>query len=219
MSPVSTDMSPDASTDVSPDMSTDPGIVTGADGIPRCFWAGAVPDYLAYHDDEWGVAVRGERALFERLSLEAFQSGLSWLTILRKRPAFRSAFAEFDAEVVARLGEADRQRLLADVGIVRNAAKIDATIANARAILALRETCGAEALDELIWSHAPARHTPPAHRGQVRATTPESIALAKDLKRHGFRFVGPTTAYAAMQACGLVDDHLVGCHRSGRARG
>ena len=215
MSPVSTDMSPD----VSPDMSTDPGIVTGADGIPRCFWAGAAPDYLAYHDDEWGVAVRGERALFERLSLEAFQSGLSWLTILRKRPAFRSAFADFDPEVVASFGEADRRRLLADVGIVRNAAKVDATIANARAVLALREARGTEALDELIWSHVPVSHTPPAHRGELRATTPESVALAKDLKRHGFRFVGPTTAYAAMQACGLVDDHLAGCHRSGRARG
>lgn len=215
MSPVSTDMSPD----VSPDMSTDPGIVTGADGIPRCFWAGAVPDYLAYHDDEWGVAVRGERPLFERLSLEAFQSGLSWLTILRKRPGFRSAFADFDPEVVASFGEADRRRLLADVGIVRNAAKVDATIANARAVLALREARGTEALDELIWSHVPAHHTPPAHRGELRATTPESVALAKDLKRHGFRFVGPTTAYAAMQACGLVDDHLAGCHRSGRARG
>ena len=194
-------------------------LIIGDDGLPRPAWAAS--DWLMrdYYDTEWGMPVTDERGVFERLSLEAFQSGLSWLTILRKRPAFRSAFAEFDAEVVARLGEADRQRLLADVGIVRNAAKIDATIANARAILALRETCGAEALDELIWSHAPARHTPPAHRGQVRATTPESIALAKDLKRHGFRFVGPTTAYAAMQACGLVDDHLVGCHRSGRARG
>ena len=196
----------------------DTGIVTGADGIRRCFWAGSTPDYAAYHDDEWGVPVRGDQALFERLSLEAFQSGLSWLTILRKRPAFRAAFAQFDPEIVADFGDADRHRLLADAGIVRNAAKIDATITNARAVLALREVRGPEALDELIWSHAPADHTPSAHRGELRASTPESAALAKGLKRHGFRFVGPTTAYAAMQACGLVDDHLLGCHRSGYAR-
>ena len=190
-------------------------IVTGTDGIPRCFWAGdSSPDYLAYHDTEWGMPVRGERALFERLTLEAFQSGLSWLTILRKRPAFRVALAGFDPERVAAFGAQDRARLLADAGIVRNAAKIDATIRNAAAVVALRESLGPEGLDTLVWSHAPAAHTPPRTRADLRATSPESVALARELKRHGFVFVGPTTMYAAMQACGLVDDHLAGCHRS-----
>ena len=188
------------------------GLLTGADGIARCGWAGGTPDYLAYHDEEWGVPVHGESALFERLTLEAFQSGLAWITILRKRPAFRAAFAGFDAEAVAAFGPPDRERLLADTGIVRNRAKVDAALANARAVVALRDHGG---LDALVWSHAPAGHRPPRSAREVRATSPESVALAKALKRAGFAFVGPTTMYAAMQACGLVDDHIVGCHRSG----
>lgn len=191
-----------------------PSIVTGADGIPRCAWAGSAADYLDYHDREWGVPVRGETALFERLTLEAFQSGLSWLTILRKRPAFRQAFAGFDAEVVAGFGADDRARLLADVGIVRNARKIDAAIRNARAVLALRAEGG---LDALVWSHVPPRHARPSGLAELVASSPESTALSKALKARGFAHLGPTTLYAAMQACGLVDDHLAGCHRAGSA--
>ncbi len=190
-----------------------PGIAVGADDIPRCAWAASAPDYVDYHDLEWGRPVHGESALFERLTLEAFQSGLSWLTILRKRESFRAAFAGFDPEVVATFDADDRARLLADPGIVRNVRKVDAAIANARETVALREHGG---LDALVWSHAPARHTPPASPAELRASSPESVALAKALKAHGFVFVGPTTMYAAMQACGLVDDHLLGCHRSGR---
>ncbi len=190
---------------------TGPDVVVGADGLPRCFWAASSADYLAYHDDEWGRPVHGERELYERFTLEAFQSGLSWLTILRKREAFRRAFAGFDPQAVAGFGPAQRAALLADAGIVRNGAKIDAAIANARAVLDLREHGG---LDALVWAHAPARHAPPARRTDVPATSPESVALARALKGSGFRFVGPTTAYAAMQACGLVDDHLAGCHRA-----
>ncbi|KRF22116.1 DNA-3-methyladenine glycosylase I [Phycicoccus sp. Soil802] len=191
------------------------GLVVGADGIARCAWAGSTPDYLDYHDTEWGVPVHGERALYERLTLEAFQSGLAWITILRKREGFRAAFAGFDPEVVARFDDDDRARLMADTGIVRNRLKVDAAIKNAAAVLALREAGG---LDELVWSHAPEHHTPPQTTADFRATSPESVALAKALKRAGFVFVGPTTMYAAMQACGLVDDHLAGCHRAGGAR-
>ena len=191
------------------------GLVVGEDGVPRCAWAGSTPDYLAYHDTEWGVPVHGERALYERLTLEAFQSGLAWITILRKREGFRAAFAGFDPEVVARFDDDDRARLLADTGIVRNRLKVDAAIRNAAAVLALREAGG---LDELVWSHAPDHHVPPQTTADFRATSPESVALAKALKKAGFVFVGPTTMYAAMQACGLVDDHLAGCHRAGGAR-
>lgn len=206
-----------------------PDLVVGADGRPRCFWAGSAPEYLAYHDDEWGQVVRGEQALFERISLEAFQSGLSWLTVLRKRENFRAAFAGFDPDAVAAFGESDRARLLADTGIVRNAAKIDATIANARAVVALRDERSAGkggggegggsfgGLDALVWQHAPARHTAPRTRADVVSTSPESVALAAALRARGFRFVGPTTAYAAMQACGLVADHLRGCWRAGES--
>ncbi len=190
-------------------------VVVGADGLARCPWAGSTPDYLDYHDTEWGVPVHGERALFERITLEAFQSGLSWLTILRKREAFRSAFAGFDPEVVAGYAEGDRARLMGDTGIVRNRLKVQAAITNAAAVLRLREDGG---LEDLVWSHAPATYTPPASVADLRASTPESVALAKALKRAGFVFVGPTTMYAAMQACGLVDDHLAGCHRASRAR-
>jgi DNA-3-methyladenine glycosylase I len=187
-------------------------LLVGDDGLARCAWAGSTPDYLAYHDTEWGVPVRGEQALFERLTLEAFQSGLSWLTILRKREAFRLAFAQFDPERVAAFDDADRARLLADASIVRNRLKVDAAITNARAVVALRDTGG---LDELFWSFAPVAHVRPAGPDDLRATSPESVALAKALKRAGFVFVGPTTMYAAMQACGVVDDHLEGCHRAG----
>ena len=191
------------------------GLTVGADGLARCAWAGSTPDYLEYHDTEWGVPVHGEQALYERLTLEAFQSGLAWITILRKREGFRTAFADFDPEVVATFGEEDRARLMADTGIVRNRLKVDAAIHNAGAVLALRDGGG---LDDFIWSHAPADHTPPATTADLRATSPESVALAKALKKNGFVFVGPTTMYAAMQACGLVDDHLVGCHRAGGRR-
>lgn len=175
----------------------------------RCFGDGDSL-YEAYHDDEWGVAVHGEAALLERLALEAFQSGLSWLTVLRKRPAFREAFAGFDPETVAGFEEDDVERLLLDARIIRNRAKIEATIANARAVVALH--AAGETLDELVWSFAPpARRERLASLALLPATTPESVALAKELKRRGFRFVGPTTAYAAMQACGLVDDHVATC--------
>ncbi len=179
--------------------------------MPRCF-GDDHPDYADYHDREWGVPVRDERGLYERLCLEAFQSGLSWLVILRKRENFRAAFAAFDPEVVARYDESDVERLLQDAGIVRNRAKIEATIANARATLALRD--GPRPLDELVWSYAPdpgERPQPPSTWADVPAKTDASAALAKDLKRNGFRFLGPTTVYAGMQACGLVNDHLRDC--------
>ncbi len=187
-------------------------LVVGADGLARCGWGVSAPEYLAYHDEEWAVPVHGESALYERLTLEAFQSGLSWLTILRKREGFRAAFAGFDAETVATFGADDVARLMSDAAIVRNRAKVAAAIANARAVLLLREAVPG-GLDALVWSFAPQRR-PPAPRtlGDVPATTAASTALAKTLKAHGFAFIGPTTAYAAMQACGLVDDHLRGCH-------
>jgi DNA-3-methyladenine glycosylase I len=183
----------------------------GPDGRLRCPWALSSAEYLAYHDDEWGRPVRNDVGLYERLTLEAFQSGLSWLTILRKRIGFRRAFAGFDPVAVARFSVADINRLLADSGIVRNRAKITAAVTNARAVLSLREQDGDGAFSRLIWSHQPAPRPAPASLADVPASTPESVALAKDLKRHGFVFVGPTTAYATMQAAGLVDDHLAGC--------
>jgi DNA-3-methyladenine glycosylase I len=174
----------------------------------RCFGTGN-PLYETYHDEEWGRPVHGDVALYERFSLEAFQSGLSWLTILRKRDAFRSAFADFDPDVVAGFGDEDVQRLLDDSGIVRNRRKIDATIVNARALVALHDAD--RTLDELVWAHRPARHRRPRTLAEVPAQTAESVALAKELKSFGFVFVGPTTAYASMQACGVVNDHFVGC--------
>ncbi len=183
-------------------------LVIGPDGLARCRWAGSAPDYLAYHDEEWGRPVRTDDALYERMTLEAFQSGLSWLTILRKRPAFRAAFAGFAIEKVAGFDDADVARLLADAGIVRNRAKIESAIANARAAADLPDGLAA-----LLWSFAPPpRATRPQSFAGVPAATPESTAMAKGLKRRGFRFVGPTTAYALMQATGMVDDHLAGCH-------
>ncbi|MBV2353104.1 DNA-3-methyladenine glycosylase I [Streptomyces sp. J2-1] len=185
------------------------GAAVGPDGLPRCPWALSTEDYVAYHDEEWGRPVHGDDALFERLSLEAFQSGLSWITILRRRPGFRAAFADFRIDEVAVFTDADRERLLADAGIIRNRAKIDATLANARVLTGWAEG----ELDALIWSHAPdpAARPAPATLADVPAVTPESTALARALKKRGIRFVGPTTAYALMQACGLVDDHLADC--------
>ena len=175
----------------------------------RCFGEGD-PVMERYHDEEWGRPVLDERGLFERMSLEAFQSGLSWRTILAKRDAFRAAFAGFDPDEIARFGDADVARLLADAGIVRNRAKIEATLANASATVALRGT--GEPLDALVRAHAPAPNQPaPNAWADVQATTPEAVALTRELKRRGFRFVGPSTLYALMQACGLVDDHLADC--------
>ncbi|MFF9035212.1 DNA-3-methyladenine glycosylase I [Streptomyces sp. NPDC014892] len=181
----------------------------GSDGAPRCPWALSTEDYVAYHDEEWGRPVHGDDALYERLCLEAFQSGLSWITILRRREGFRAAFADFKIASVALFTEADEERLLADPGIIRNRAKIEATIANAREL----STWAPGELDELIWSHAPDPTTRPAPAtlADVPAVTPESTALSKALKKRGIRFVGPTTAYALMQACGLVNDHLETC--------
>jgi DNA-3-methyladenine glycosylase I len=175
----------------------------------RCGWAQSAPEYVAYHDDEWGRPLHGVTAMFERLSLEGFQSGLSWLIILRKRPAFRAAFAGFDPAAVARFDDADVARLLGDAGIVRNRLKIEATVANARAVVELDTP-----LDELLWSFAPADHVRPATLADVAAVSPESTAMAKKLKRRGLRFVGPTTCYALMQAAGLVDDHVATCWRA-----
>ena len=177
----------------------------------RCAWGNSSPEYVAYHDEEWGTPLRGDDALFERLCLEAFQSGLSWLTILRKRPAFRAAFAGFAIDAVAAFTQDDEARLMADAGIVRNRAKITAAVRNARAAQDLPD-----GLSDLLWSFAPAGPRPrPATLADVPATTPESVAMAKELKRRGFVFVGPTTAYALMQATGMVDDHVADCFRVG----
>ena len=176
---------------------------------PRRCWSSADPEYVEYHDREWGRPVTDERGLYERLCLEGFQSGLSWLTILRKRPAFRAAFARFDPEAVAEFGPRDVERLLGDAGIVRHRGKIEAAIANARGALALQET--GTPLPELVWSHRPADGRAPRSAADWRASTPESAALSKKLRAAGFRFVGPTTVYATMQACGVVNDHLADC--------
>ena len=189
---------------------TSDALAAGPDGRPRCFWAvGGAPEYVAYHDDEWGRLVVSDDGLFERLTLEAFQSGLSWLTILRKRPAFRAAFAEFDVAAVAAFGDADRERLLADAGIVRNRLKIDAAMANARAALPVIEEHGS--LAAFFWRFRPAAHEAPRSRADYVSASPESAALARELKQRGFRFVGPTTAYSLMQAAGILNDHAAGC--------
>ena len=187
-------------------------LVVGEDGLARPRWAAADPLLRDYYDTEWGMPVRDEQGLFERLSLEAFQSGLSWATILRKRPAFRAAFDGFDPERVACYGEGDVQRLMADAGIVRNRRKIEATVTNARATVALREDGG---LAELVWSFRPERTPAPLTYEDVPTTSPESVALARTLRRKGFTFVGPTTMFALMEAVGIVDTHLVGSHRRG----
>ena len=186
----------------------------GPDGVPRCPWAGDDPLYVRYHDEEWGRPVRDETRVFEKLCLEGFQAGLAWITILRKREAFRAAFDDFDPERMAGYGERDVARLLTDPGIVRHRGKIEAAIGNARALVALHAAGGS--LAELVWSHAPAAPGPaPRGMADVPAQTAESAALSRALKAHGFRFVGPTTAYAAMQALGVVDDHLAGCASRG----
>lgn len=184
-------------------------LVVGGDGQARCAWGVSTDDYVRYHDEEWARPVVDDRTLFEKLCLEGFQSGLSWLTILRKRESFREVFANFDAEVVASYSEQDVLRLLDDARIIRHRGKIEATINNAQALLALRSNGGS--LADLLWSRRPEEHARPASMAEVPATTPESTALAKELKRRGFRFVGPTTAYAAMQAMGVVNDHMLGC--------
>jgi DNA-3-methyladenine glycosylase I len=181
----------------------------GPDGRPRCWWATSTDDYVRYHDEEWGRPVTDDCAMYERITLEAFQSGLSWLTILRKREAFRTAFSGFDFDVVARFGDADIERLMGDAAIVRNRAKIEATIANAKA--AAEMAAAGESLAALVWAHAPTDGSVPSSMDDVVSITPESKALAKELKRRGFRFVGPTTAYAAMEACGVVNDHFADC--------
>ncbi|MFT7840755.1 DNA-3-methyladenine glycosylase I [Saccharothrix sp. BKS2] len=184
------------------------GRAPAADPV-RCPWGRSTPDYVDYHDTEWGVELHGETALFERMALESFQSGLSWITILRKRENFRRAFAGFDPAAVAAFDDTDVERLMADAGIVRNRAKILATINNARAVGRLGVP-----LDELLWSFRPEHHTRPATAADVPATTTESKAMAKELKRRGFAFLGPTTCYALMQATGMVDDHIAACFRA-----
>ena len=185
-------------------------LVRGEDGRRRCWWGASAPDYTVYHDEEWGRPVTDDRGIYERLVLEGFQSGLSWLTILRKREGFRAAFAGFDIETVARFGQRDVARLLGDTAIVRHRGKIEAAIANAAAAARMHEE--GESLAELVWSHAPrGRRRAPRALEDLAAITPESTALSQELKKRGLRFVGPTTAYATMQACGVVNDHLAGC--------
>lgn len=191
---------------------TTSGLVVGEDGLARPQWATKVPLLRNYYDTEWGLAVRDERGVFERLSLEAFQSGLSWATILRKRPAFRAAFDGFDPDLVAAYTDDDVTRLMGDVGIVRNRRKIDATLDNARATVALRADGG---LANLVWSFRPNSTPRPRSVEEIPSSSPESVALAKELKRRGFAFVGPTTVFALMEAIGIVDTHLIGSHRRG----
>jgi DNA-3-methyladenine glycosylase I len=186
---------------------SDGGAVEGPDGRLRCPWGLSAPEYLAYHDEEWGRPVRGDTAIFERLCLEGFQSGLSWLTILRKRENFRAAFAGFDAAIVAAFDEADVARLMADAGIIRNRSKINAVITNARAALGLPD-----GLSALVWEYATEPGPAPQTLADVPGATPGSKALSAELKRHGFTFTGPVTAYATMQACGIVNDHLAACY-------
>jgi DNA-3-methyladenine glycosylase I len=191
----------------------DSRLLTGEDGRTRCWWCGGDPLYVAYHDDEWGRPTTDEREQFELLSLEGAQAGLSWITILRKRDAYRRAFDGFDPEVIAGWDETDVERLLGDAGIVRNRLKIQSVISNARAVLAMHEA--GESLSDLVWSFAPPPRPAPLVPGdEIPATTPEAEALSKALKQRGFRFVGPTIVYAHMQSAGVVDDHLAGCFRS-----
>lgn len=190
-------------------MTLDSGLTVAADGRRRCWWPGTDPLYLAYHDGEWGRPSASDRRLFEKLCLEGFQAGLSWLTILRKRENFRHAFAGFDVEAMARFGEADIDRLMGDAGIIRHRGKIAAAINNARRALDLREEAGS--LAAFVWRYEPQGRPAPADRAAIPATTPESLALSKELRRRGWGFVGPTTVYSFMQAMGLVNDHLEGC--------
>jgi DNA-3-methyladenine glycosylase I len=191
-----------------------PEVVVGDDGLARCAWGASDPEYRRYHDEEWGTPQHDPVRLFEKVCLEGFQAGLSWITILRRRPAFREVFHDFDAQQVAAMTEADVERLLGDARIIRHRGKIEATIQNARATLALDRP-----LDELLWSFAPPpRDDSPVSFAEVPATTSESTAMSKQLRKLGFRFVGPTTMYALMQAAGMVDDHLAGCFRSNAER-
>jgi DNA-3-methyladenine glycosylase I len=194
-------------------MASDADLVIGADGRSRCWWCGDDTDYVRYHDEDWGTPMHGDQALFELLCLEGFQAGLSWITILRKRANFQAAFDGFDPQVVAAYGSADVDRLMADAGIVRNLAKVEATIGNARALLELHD--GGRTLDELVWQMGkhPERERP-GKIGEVPPQTPEALALSKELKRLGFKFIGPTIVYAFLQSAGVVDDHLVGCWRA-----
>ena len=198
-------------------MTAEDGLITDEDGVVRCAWSGDDVEYRRYHDEEWGVPLHGDRPLFEKICLEGFQAGLSWITILRKRPRFRELFHGFDLEAVAAMDADDVDRLMDDTGIIRNRGKILATIGNAQAALALRDRDGEGALDRLVWSfeeEAPAdRVVRPA---DVPASTPASLALSKALRTAGFRFVGPTTMYALLQSAGVVDDHLTGCFRARR---
>ncbi|MGP5183044.1 DNA-3-methyladenine glycosylase I [Corynebacterium variabile] len=196
---------------------SDSGLITGDDGLSRPAWAASDPLLRDYYDTEWGMPVRTEQGMFERLSLEAFQSGLSWATILRKRPAFRAAFADFDPDAVAAFTDVDVERLMADAGIVRNRRKVLATLNNARATVAMRGNGNTEDRDltSFIWSFAPERTPEPESIGEIPTTSAESVALAKALKKRGFAFVGPTTMFALMEAVGIVDTHLVGSWRRG----
>ncbi|MCK2035544.1 DNA-3-methyladenine glycosylase I [Microbacterium sp. SSW1-49] len=184
-------------------------VITGPDERARCAWVGDDAEYRRYHDEEWGTPLHGDRALFEKMALEGFQAGLSWITILRKRPHFREVFCGFEPEAVAEFDEGDVERLMGDAGIVRNRAKIEATIGNAQIVRGMAEG----ELDALMWSFAPPAASRPATMGEVPAVTPESTAMSKELRRRGFRFVGPTTMYALMQSAGMVDDHIQGCWR------
>jgi len=195
-----------------PAAAADPGVVIGDDGLARPVWASVDPMLRDYYDTEWGMPVRDEQGMYERISLEAFQAGLSWATILRKRPAFREAFANFHPETVAAFGERDIERLMADAGIVRNRAKILAAITNANATIRLREQGG---LVEFVWSFQPAETPKPKTFAEVPTSSPESVALSKALRKQGFAFVGPTTMYALMEAIGIVDTHLIDSHRRG----
>lgn len=191
----------------------DGGVQTGPDGLLRCAWANGSELYRDYHDQEWGRPVHGDIPIFERMTLEAFQSGLSWLVILRKRENFRKAFAGFDPHAVAVFDDEDRSRLLEDAGIVRNRAKIDAAINNARLVVELLDQEGEGALDRLMWRYRPAQSRAPRELSDIPSQDQESVALSRELKSRGFKFLGPVTLYAGMQAMGMVDDHLLGCHR------
>lgn len=188
-----------------------PPLVVGSDGRSRCSWCGDDPEYQRYHDEEWGRELRGDRELFEKISLEGFQSGLSWITILRRRPALRAAFADFEPGIVARMDDDDVVRLMGDAAIIRNRMKIEATIGNARALLRFDGS-----LTDLVWSFAPpaAERSRPRTWDDIATSTPESKALSAELRSRGFRFVGPTTMHALMQSAGLIDDHLAGCWRA-----
>ncbi|RFA20270.1 DNA-3-methyladenine glycosylase I [Subtercola boreus] len=190
-------------------------VLVGEDGVARCAWAGTDAEYLRYHDEEWGVPLHTDRKVFEKISLEGFQAGLSWITILRRRPAFRLAFADFDIDAVAAFGPDDIERLVGDAGIIRHRGKIQAVIDNARLTQQLIAESGDGALDRLLWSFEPPEKLPrPRSFADFVATTPESTALSTELRRLGYKFVGPTTMYALMQSAGLVDDHVTGCFRA-----